>query len=91
MPRYHTKFDPQTAQEGFKSAARDRWITPPIYGIVRQRMSDISDGKRAGSDLVILDDEFSFTSRQLWEFSIIERVSGDVLINQYSYRTLGWT
>lgn len=44
-------------------------------------MSDILQGKRQGSDLVILDDEFSLASRQLWEFAIIERVSGKVLIN----------
>ncbi|MCJ1477979.1 hypothetical protein MMC13_006654 [Lambiella insularis] len=44
-------------------------------------MSDIRDGKRPGSDLVILDDEYSFASKQLWEFSLIERVSGNILIN----------
>lgn len=30
---------------------------------------------------MILDDEFSFSSSQLWEFAIIEKVSGKVLIN----------
>jgi hypothetical protein len=28
-----------------------------------------------------LDDKFSIASKQLWEFSLIERVSGKVLIN----------
>ncbi|KAJ3466696.1 hypothetical protein MRS44_004260 [Fusarium solani] len=31
--------------------------------------------------LVILDDEYSPSSQQLWEFAIIERVSGRTLIN----------
>ena len=42
---------------------------------------EIEQGKRPGSDLVVLDDEFSPASRQLWEFAIIERISGNVLIN----------
>ena len=58
-----------------------RWVASPTYDVVRQRLSDIRDGKRPGSDLVILDDEYSFASKQLWEFSLIERVSGNVLIN----------
>jgi hypothetical protein len=65
----------------FRTAARERWIAPVNYSIVRQRISDISKGKRPDSDLVILDDEFSIASKQLWEFSLIERVSGKVLIN----------
>jgi len=38
-------------------------------------------GNRPGADLVILDDEFSPASQQLWEFAIIERVSGKLLFN----------
>jgi hypothetical protein len=61
--------------------ARKRWNFPSRYDIVRRRIEDILQGKRPGSDLVILDDEFSPTSQQLWEFAIIERVSGQVVIN----------
>jgi len=76
-----TRFNSQTAQEVFKSAARDKRTASPNYDIVRRRMSDIFQGKRPGSDLVIPDEEFSFATRQRWEFSFIERTSGDVLIN----------
>jgi hypothetical protein len=68
-------------REAFELAARKTWTIPPQYRRVRSRIDDIMQGKRRGSDLVILDDEFSAGSRQLWEFAIIERVSGSVLIN----------
>lgn len=67
--------------ETFNSAVRKRWEFPPYYNTVRRRILEILQGKRAGSDLVILDDEFSPASSQLWEFAIVERVSGKVLIN----------
>jgi hypothetical protein len=49
--------------------------------MVRDRIENIPQGKRPGSDLVVLDDEFSHASHQLWEFAIIEYLSGDTLIN----------
>ena len=45
------------------------------------RVQDILQGKRPCSDLVVLDDEFSPASGQLWEFAIIEYLSGETLIN----------
>jgi hypothetical protein len=48
---------------------------------VRSRTLEIQEGNRAGSDLVILDTEYSVASSQLWEFALIEKVSGKVLIN----------
>lgn len=70
-----------TFREVFQSAAQKMWISPPYYDIVRRRASDIGQGKRPGSDLVILDDEFSPASRQLYEFAMIEGISGKILIN----------
>ncbi|KAM0333291.1 hypothetical protein ACHAQA_001952 [Verticillium albo-atrum] len=46
-----------------------------------ERHSQIQRGKRPGSDLVVLDDEFSSASGQLWEFAIIEQISGNTIIN----------
>jgi hypothetical protein len=79
--RSKATIDHRLVREKFDSIARKRWSFPPSYDTVLCRMSDILQGKRPGSDLVILDDEFSLASRQLWEFAIIERVSGKVLIN----------
>ena len=79
--REKTTIDIRLLRETFNSAARKRWEFPPYYNTVRQWISEILQGKRAGSDLVILDDEFSPASSQVWEFAIVERVSGKVLIN----------
>jgi hypothetical protein len=65
----------------FKSATRQEWTFQPQYNIVRSRMEEILQGRRAGTDLIILDDEFSPASQQLWEFAMIERVSGKILLN----------
>jgi len=73
--------DLRLARGKFESAARKQWTFPPSYDIVRERIEDILHGKRPGSDLVVLDDEFSPASHQLWEFAMIERISGDAVIN----------
>lgn len=75
------KFYPRPAQEIFKSAARKKWSYPPAYNVVTQLREKISAGEQPGSRLVLLDNEFSIASGELWETSIIELVSGDVLIN----------
>ena len=75
------KIDLRPLQQAFKATTCTRWVASPTYDVVRQRLSDIRDGKRPGSDLVILDDELSFASKQVWELSLIERVSENVLIN----------
>lgn len=51
--------------EIFKSATRSEWTFQPQYNIVRSRMDEILQGRRPGTDLIILDDEFSPASRQL--------------------------
>jgi hypothetical protein len=51
--------------ETFKSATQREWTCQPRYNIVRTRMEEISQGKRPGTDLAILDDEFSPASQQL--------------------------
>ncbi len=57
------------------------WSCLAKYDIVRQRTIEIQQGKRPGSDLVLLDTEFSPVSLQLWEFSTVEKVSGTCLID----------
>jgi hypothetical protein len=79
--RSEATIDHRLVRETFSFMARKRWSFQPHYDIVRCSMYNILQGKRPGSDLVILDDEFSLASKQLWEFAIIERVSGKVLIN----------
>lgn len=68
-------------QKTFDSIACQNWHCSADYEIVRQRISEISTGKRPGSALVVLDDEFSQVPRKVLELAIIERVSGRVLIN----------
>jgi hypothetical protein len=69
------------ARNTLESASRKRWTYPPEYNIVRCRTEEILQGSRPGSDLVVLDDEFSPASGQLWEFALIEYVSGNILIS----------
>ncbi|RSL43180.1 hypothetical protein CEP54_015183 [Fusarium duplospermum] len=73
--------DPRRDVKIFNSATQRMWSFPLSYRKVLRRIEEIQQGKRSGSDLVILDDEYSPSSRQLWEFAIIERVSGRTLIN----------
>lgn len=37
--------------------SKSRWEIPPHYNIVRRQISKIGQGKRPGSDFVILDDD----------------------------------
>ncbi|RBA10665.1 hypothetical protein FPRO05_05254 [Fusarium proliferatum] len=64
---------------------QEQWSTPEDYkSRVQKRIQEIKEGFRAGTDLVILDDEFSTFPQQetrLLEFSMIERVSGRVVID----------
>ncbi|KAF5537319.1 zinc finger protein [Fusarium napiforme] len=64
---------------------QEQWSTPEDYkSRVQNRVQEIKEGSRAGTDLVILDDEYSmFYQREprLLEFSMIERVSGRVIID----------
>lgn len=68
-------------QKIFDSMVCQNWHFSANYEVVRQRISEISTGKRPGSALVVMDDEFSQVPRKLLELAIIERVSGRVLIN----------
>lgn len=52
-------------REIFKSATQSEWTFQPRYSIMRSRMDEILRGRRPGTDLIILDDEFSPASRQL--------------------------
>lgn len=68
-------------RETFNRMAHRQWQYPPHYEIVGRRISEIAAGKRPGSSLVVLDDEWSPATRELWQFAIIEQVSGRILIN----------
>lgn len=68
-------------ETALKYAVTRQWICPDSYQVVIDRAEQIRSGERPSADLVILDDEFSPTTRQLFEFSIIDRVHGNTLIN----------
>ncbi|KAF4469908.1 zinc finger 76 (expressed in testis) [Fusarium albosuccineum] len=82
-------FDPKSDEVDFESlrrsfniATQKTWVSTQDYNKrVRRRLDDIAQGKRPGSHLIVLDTEFSPASHQLWEFCIIEQVSGNILVN----------
>jgi hypothetical protein len=57
-----------------------RWSFDGDYEKVMVRTTEIKDGKRPGSDLVILDDEYQ-PSGQLLELAIIEKISSNIVID----------
>ncbi|KAM0451700.1 hypothetical protein ACHAO4_005655 [Trichoderma viride] len=71
----------QPARKVFNSRLHHEWHCPSTYHQVRRFITEISQGKRPGSDLIVLDNEFSVATKQLWEFAIIEQVSGKTLVN----------
>jgi hypothetical protein len=73
--------DTKSAQAILETSMRNQWAFSAEYKTVQKRMFEIQQGLRPGSDLVILDDEFSPASSQIWEFAMIEKVSGKVLVN----------
>ena len=56
-------------QNILKMAFARQWSYDSAYQRILLRTADIQDGKRLGSTHVILDDEFSISSRQLWVFA----------------------
>lgn len=71
----------QPARKVFNSRLHHEWHCPSTYHQVRRFITEISQGKRPGSDLIVLDNEFSVATKQLWEFAIIEQFSGKTLVN----------
>lgn len=65
----------------WKHAAAKKWEYPDDYNVVLDFAEEIRRGERPPSDLVTVDAGFSASSRQLFEFSIIDRVNGKELIN----------
>ena len=63
--RKENSIDLRAARKILDSVVQQRWSFPPHYEIVHRRMKGIIVGKRPGSDVVILDDEFSPASRQI--------------------------
>ncbi|KAI8951904.1 hypothetical protein F4801DRAFT_578005 [Xylaria longipes] len=59
---------------------QEPWTCPAKYDIVRTRTTEIQQQKRSGSDLVVLNTEFSPASLQLWEFAIVEKSFHDNLM-----------
>lgn len=81
--------DMKSLRKGLASASQKKWYHPPPYQVVHDRTAEIKQRERVGSDLVILDCELSPASRQLWEFSMVEKVSGKILINTRVQHTIG--
>ena len=80
-------------RELFSKTTEKTWTLPSS---LRPSLADIQAGRIPGTALIVLDIEFSITSRQVWEVSMIEQVSGKVLLNttikhergiDHSYRT----
>ncbi len=62
----------------FNKITDKTWSLPSS---LHRSLADIQAGKTPGTALIILDIEFSITSRQVWEVSMIEQVFGKVLLN----------
>ncbi len=62
----------------FNKITEKTWSLPSS---LHRSLADIQAGKTPGTALVVLDIEFSITSGQVWEVSMIEQVSGKVLLN----------
>jgi hypothetical protein len=72
--------DLRDLQKSFTTAMSRRWSFDGNYEKAMVRTTEIKEGKRPGSDLVILDDEY-LPSGQLLELTIIEKISGNILID----------
>ncbi|KAM5373399.1 hypothetical protein ACJZ2D_006994 [Fusarium nematophilum] len=73
---------PEALRDLLSTAINREWSSPGRYNtLVRRRFDEIRNGSRPSSDLVVLDDESSIASLQLFEFCIIDRVFGKTLIN----------
>ncbi|KAG5747585.1 hypothetical protein H9Q70_009729 [Fusarium xylarioides] len=68
-------------ETALKYAATRQWVCPDSYEVVIDHAEQIRSGERPSAGLIILDDEFSPTTYQLFEFSIIDRVHGNTLVN----------
>lgn len=77
-------------EELLRTAAQRQWKPPNGYERVLERSAEIEQGKRPGSDLVILDCEWSVSSGQLWELAVIEKVSGKHLVNTRVRHESSW-
>ncbi|KAK2137533.1 hypothetical protein NOF04DRAFT_1229451 [Fusarium oxysporum II5] len=80
-------FDLGKLGDDFATAASKRWSCPPQYAQyeteVRKPVRDMRlNGQHTGPrKFVILDNEFNTTTRELYETAIIDRITGEVLIN----------
>lgn len=67
-------------KETLTAAMSKQWVPTEDLNVVMALTAEIEEGKRLGSDLVILDAEY-VPSGKLLEFTIIEKLSGNVLID----------
>jgi hypothetical protein len=83
MPRYdpaQISSEFRGRQSHFMSATSKQWTSSQDIQLAMSRAAEIRAGHRQGTDLVILDVEFS-RSGQVKEVALIEYVSGRVLLN----------
>ncbi|CAG7557760.1 unnamed protein product [Fusarium equiseti] len=73
--------DLRALREEFEDFTNNEWKVPEDYGKAMARMDEVKTGKRPGTDIVVLDIEFSPISDQVWEIAVIEYLSGKVIIN----------
>lgn len=65
-------------QKIFSRIIENTWNLPSS---IHRSLADIQADKTPGTALIVLDVEFSPASGQVWEVSMIEQVSGKVLLN----------
>ena len=73
----------QKMRQVFESSIMQQWTHRPEqdYEFVQQRIQDIREEKLPASSVIILDIEYSISTKELWEVAIIEAVSGETLLN----------
>lgn len=65
-------------QDMFSKSVQKTWTLPLS---IRRSLADVQEGKMPGAGVIVLDIEFSPSSGQVWEVSMIEQISGNILLN----------
>ncbi|CAG7558652.1 unnamed protein product [Fusarium equiseti] len=71
----------RTLEKHFLESAKRTWKASQAYDEVRRRMTEIEQGSRRGTDLIVLDTEFTMVTAQVMEVAAVERLSGKTVIN----------
>lgn len=73
--------DIRVLQQCISTAKSKRWNFDSDFEAAITRTAEIREGKRPGSDLVVLDLEFLPSSGQILEIAVVESVSGKILLD----------